>query len=1332
MTLSVRAAEFTFLFRDQMTMSMREIFLTTQYICIIGLFIESVIIFKRWKKSLHGYLFISCMATLIHSIGYLLQLYARSEESYITALKFTYFGGVWIALFSFLFIKELCGVYIPSWLSWLLILIHLGIFISVLTLQRHTFYYTDIQYISDGMFPKIVHGNGVLHGVYNLLQIICIVFGVTWLYVKFRKEKNRRAAHRFILVFFAYLVESVFYAVQRLDLIKITEIYDVTSLGYLFGTIFMFVAILKYDLLGSGELAREFMIDRLSEGIIVVDRDGQVSYYNDFARDLYPELVYDPIFVVEEVGKAISVGESITINGRIFTPEMNELIYKGESLGELYALVDDTDHYRYMEELKEQKEIADSASEAKSRFLANMSHEIRTPINAVLGMDEMILRESKETSIRTYAADIMSAGKTLLSLINDILDFSKVEEGKMEIIPVQYDLSSLINDLVNMTRDRAVRKGLKFDIEVDSHIPHFLIGDEIRIRQCALNILSNAVKYTEEGSVCLKVSYEKKDDRNILLGFAVEDTGIGMKENDIEKLFSPYNRIDEKRNRTIEGTGLGMSITRELLSLMGSELSVKSEYGKGSEVSFLVKQQVTGWEEIGDYTSRFNESRRDMSDYHELFHAPDARILVVDDTEMNLTVITSLLKKTMIRIDTATSGRDAIMLASTNSYDALFIDHMMPGMDGIETLRHLREDGKNQETPAIALTANAVSGARDMYLEAGFTDYMSKPVDGERLESVLKKLLPADKLKKVENITDTVENVQAPSRSRILVVDDDESVCALVKSIMEVSYDIRTALTGKDAIREAGDFQPDLILLDIHLPDGNGFAVMEELNKDSRTADIPVLLLTGDNDSVTEENGFRSGASDYIRKPFVPDVLKQRAKRIIDLHHYQKSIEKEVRRQTSRSKRLTREMMLALSKTVDTKDHYTDGHSRRVAALCAEIGRRLGKNDEEQVELYQIGLLHDIGKIGIHDDIIHKDSRLTDDEFAVVKDHTVKGDEILKEITDMPNLREGARWHHERFDGTGYPDGLKGGEIPESARIACIADCYDAMTSTRTYSTPRKQEDVRAEIERCKGKWFDPQVADVLIAMIDEDKDYRMNEHASGSDVWKQYDRLWQNADIQEEEIVIPMPAASAEVSEMKEEVRLPKWLDEIEALDTETGLKNCGSAEGYLAVLTTFHQTAGVKADEIEDLYGKQDIENYTIKVHALKSSARIIGDSGLSELSRELEDAGKAGDLDTINRNTEVLLDMYRSLDRQLSRLDGEEKDLKDLSEGMRRDAYQTICEIAGSMDFGMMDKMVKNLKGYRLTEEDSDRIRRIEEMLMQLDWDGISGLAKEGLDG
>lgn len=1303
---------------------MYHILIGIQCIIIVLLAVECWAVFKNWKGSMHSYLFLACTAMLVNAVGYTFELTSRTEVSFLTALRMSYLGRVWIAFALFLFVMELARVRVPKLVRIVLAAFNILTYLVVVTTGFTHLYYKTTDFYLFGRFPVFVHVNGIWHYIWDLVMIILILTGLSVLIYKWCNEKNRAARESIFLVTCAVLAEGLSTIAQIFKWIPLSGVYDITMIGFYFGSALLFIAIFKFNLLDAETLAREYIIDELSEGIIAVNEKGDVTFKNVPALSLFPNLVSYPEKVIAVLENAVRNREPLKLNGRIYSPEASKLYRNGTEIGTIYALTDDTDHFRYMEELEKQKEIADNANAAKSRFLASMSHEIRTPINAVLGMDEMILRETGESTIRSYASDIMSAGRTLLSLINDILDISKVEEGKMEIIPVQYEVSSLINDLCNMIRDRAVRKGLKFDVEADNTLPHLLNGDEMRIRQCVLNILTNAVKYTEEGGVRLSVAYEKTDEDHISLQFAVEDTGIGMKEEDMEILFSPYKRFESERNRSIEGTGLGMSITKQLLELMGSELIVESEYGKGSRLYFAIEQEVIKWDGIGDYSLRFAEAKESNTAYRELFHAPDARILVVDDTEMNLTVIQSLLKKTDIRIDTALSGADAITLTAGNSYDVLFIDHMMPEMDGIETLKHIREDGKNKETPAIALTANAVSGARQRYIDAGFTDYVSKPVDGEKLEKLLYVLLPEEKLQKLPDEAAALKTPAARDRSRILVVDDDEAVCALVKEIMDPLYDVKECLLGEKAVSIAKEFLPDLILLDIHLPDGNGFEVMQKLRENGQTADIPVLLLTGDNDSVTEENGFRSGAADYIRKPFVPDVLKQRVKRIIDLHHYQQSIEREVERQAGRSRRLTREMMLALSKTVDTKDHYTDGHSRRVAAMSAELARRLGKSASEQIIIYETGLLHDIGKIGIHEDIIHKNSRLSDDEYAEIKEHTVKGYEILKEIADMPRLREGARWHHEHFDGSGYPDGLKGEDIPETARIVCVADCYDAMTSTRTYSVPRKQEDVRAEIERCKGTMFDPQVADVMLNMIDEDKGYRMNEKAQGGYVWKEYDRLWGSLGLE------GLPEDEGNLSPESDTDTLPDWLADIPELDIGRGIRNCGSTEGFLSVLSVFHQTAGAKADEIEGLFEKQDLHGYTIKVHALKSSARIIGAGELSELAEALENAGREGKTDYISDNTERLLEMYRRLDASLAGLSGRNEERPGIDAASLKEAYRTMTEIAQGMDYELMEDLLKDLRGYSLPAADEERINKTGELLTGLDWDGIIGIAEDAL--
>ncbi|MCR5777297.1 MAG: response regulator [Lachnospiraceae bacterium] len=398
--------------------------------------------------------------------------------------------------------------------------------------------------------------------------------------------------------------------------------------------------------------------------------------------------------------------------------------------------------------LEEEVRIQKAANDAKSQFLSNMSHEIRTPINAVLGMNEMILREAGDENILEYAENIKNAGTMLLGLVNDILDFSKIEAGKLEIIPVEYSLSSLINDIVILNSVKIENKGLFIDLKIDSNLPDALFGDEMRIRQVLINIISNAVKYTEEGGIYFIVKEISRTDSDVTIEFRVKDTGIGIKPEDLKKLFSAFERIEEKRNRTIEGTGLGMNIVKNLLKMMGSRLEVESVYGEGSEFCFRIEQPIVSSCPIGNFEQRSNH-KDDMDSFvSEPFTAPDAHILVVDDTVMNLKVIKSLLKRTLIQIDTAESGENAIELAKDNHYDIIFMDHRMPAMDGSEAMKIIRElpedENKNIGTPIIVLTANTVAGAREKFIEEGFDDYLSKPVNSDILEAIVRHFLKKD------------------------------------------------------------------------------------------------------------------------------------------------------------------------------------------------------------------------------------------------------------------------------------------------------------------------------------------------------------------------------------------------------------------------------------------------------------------------------------------------------------------------------------------------------------------------------------------------------------
>ena len=419
-------------------------------------------------------------------------------------------------------------------------------------------------------------------------------------------------------------------------------------------------------------------------------------------------------------------------------------------------------------ELLAEKVRAESANHAKSDFLANMSHEIRTPINAVLGMNEMILREDQRAqelaksdsaevmetlrNIGVYANDVKNAGHNLLAIINDILDFSKIEAGKMDITEAPYQLSSLLNDLNNMILFKAQDKRLDFKIDVDRTLPDDLYGDEVRVRQILTNILGNAVKYTEKGSVRLTLRGEEQGDGTILLKAEVCDTGIGIRPEDKEKLFTKFQRLEMERNSTVEGTGLGLVITQRLLDMMGGTITVESEYGKGSVFTVTIPQRIVSNVSVGNFQERFETNMQKGGAYKESFRAPSAKVLVVDDTRINLAVVSNLLKSTLMHIETSLSGAEAVKKAEDTEYDLILMDQRMPEMDGTEALHKIRETsgGKNVKTPVICLTADAVIGAKERYLSEGFSDYLTKPIDSFALEKMLRKYLPESKIELVK------------------------------------------------------------------------------------------------------------------------------------------------------------------------------------------------------------------------------------------------------------------------------------------------------------------------------------------------------------------------------------------------------------------------------------------------------------------------------------------------------------------------------------------------------------------------------------------------------
>ncbi|MCR5650890.1 MAG: response regulator [Lachnospiraceae bacterium] len=611
---------------------------------------------------------------------------------------------------------------------------------------------------------------GYILSIRGELGCLCVVSYIAWTYFKVKRQNT--VAHRlFSALLIVTLVNFVFdmvtvYTVNHGDTLPVivnrgAHVIFVSTLTIILFVIYMYICVLAYK----DFRFRWYWLIPLIASVLAVTFlpfSYEESHYGDYSSGPFLTVAFVCSYTYFFLGavilfknrkklekkalQAISLSLAAMLSFTVIQGIFPELLFTSIAITifnvAFFYTVESPDALM-IEMLKEEREKAESANKAKSVFLAQMSHEIRTPINAVLGMNEMILRKS-DGEVREYALNINDAGKTLLSLINSILDFSKIEDGKMELLHVEYDTSSVIHNLVQSISGRAAAKGLDLVLDIDPKLPARLVGDDVRITQVIMNLLTNAVKYTERGSVTLTMRIEQKQEGNIMMYVGVKDTGIGIKEEDIDKLALSFERLELERNRNIEGTGLGIAIVSRLLAMMNSKLAIKSTYGEGSEFSFLVSQDVADPSPVGDINKRLEESRKKIT-VTVSFQAPDAKVLVVDDNFMNLKVAKNLLGLYRIEPDAASSGKEAIELMRNKTYHVVCMDHMMPEMDGIETLRKLKEENLiPEETVVIMMTANAVVGAKESYLSEGFADYISKPIELEKMEEKLEKYLPGD------------------------------------------------------------------------------------------------------------------------------------------------------------------------------------------------------------------------------------------------------------------------------------------------------------------------------------------------------------------------------------------------------------------------------------------------------------------------------------------------------------------------------------------------------------------------------------------------------------
>lgn len=749
-----------------------------QVVMLCMILLGSTTIYMATKKPSENqkWLLLTLVCSFFCEVLYYVEL-VSTETAAMMSVHTTGFIVKALVLISFFkFLSGYCNIRVSKRLNIAFLTFSTLITGILATNRMHHLVYDAVEIGHDFSVPYLVMKPQILFFIVvyglGLLAFTCDVI----IFIRWRGSKGIERRRLFYLVLVGMIPVFGFFMKSFCLQGKV----DFVNIGFGCSGILLWVLVKKYGMLDTVSIAKDAIIDNTKEGLVVVDTDYNVLYANPEVLKTYPDIYNLRTETARAAFRKIFQNEEgVYQKDGIYCEIRISKLYEGKVLrGYMAWIFDMTFINEYTNEILLLKDEAEKANRAKTAFLANMSHEIRTPMNAILGFTELILGEKSLPRIQEYAYDIKRSAQSLLHIINEVLDISKIEAGKVEMTKEVYYTQSLLEDVSLLVGGLAEKKGLSYQTDIDKAIPYKLKGPVGHIREVLTNILNNAVKYTKEGSVTLRARCRERSGTELKLEFEIEDTGIGMKEEDAKKMFEKFSQFDTKVNRDVEGTGLGMYIVKGLVEQMGGEIQVASVYGEGTKITVLLTQEVVDERPIGEIRlDLLEEEKKETRSFRT-----SAKVLVVDDNEINLKVSTAFLEKYGICADCASSGEGAIEMVRKNTYNVIFMDHMMPGMDGVEAMHRIKEmdGGKYRDIPMIALTANAISGVREQMIGEGFADYLAKPIDMETLERVLLRVLPKELIEKA--LPQAEEEPAADSMERMKEILKDLDVEAGIRN----------------------------------------------------------------------------------------------------------------------------------------------------------------------------------------------------------------------------------------------------------------------------------------------------------------------------------------------------------------------------------------------------------------------------------------------------------------------------------------------------------------------------------------------------------------------